>query len=759
MPRHFVRKFQIRSVVGLFVALVTILATSTFLAQGQTSNAGQASAELQRAPMNAGKKKKSGAVPQDSGNPFFLPAVIYDTGGTSPQEVVVADVNGDGIPDLLVANYCVAGGGNCALAPGSVSVLLGNGDGTFQPALIFASGGYWPSYLAVTDVNGDGIPDIVVSNSCAGLTYSACEADGSVSILLGNGDGTFQPAVSYDSGDQGAGAVALADLNGDGIPDIVVTNNGVGFPAVSMVGVLLGNGDGTFQPVVTYNLTQFFGAGSASGIALADLNHDGILDIVAGIGSSNPLRYPGAVVVLLGNGDGTFSPQNAYDVPGSPVLATTIADVNGNGIPDILAAFNPDTDTGGLEVLGLQGNPSHTYGLAQNASTITVSDVNADGNPDLVVGTAICTAEPPCNGPITGAVAVLFGNGNGTFQIPVFYSPAGAFAAVADLNNDGKLDVVATSQNGVGVLLNNRQGPPYISTTTAVVSSANPAARKQQVTYTATVTSPSGGAVSGTVTFQENTYVDGYIVFQAVVSQPLVNNQATWGPESYTKTGYRTITAEYSGDAVNGYSSSPVLSQYIGNLPVATSTKITSSASHLVYGQAVTFTASIRWGGGTVPNGESVTFYDGTNPIGTGTTAGGIATFTTSSLAAGTHTIGASYPGDGTFKPSKGKITQVVSAPPVETKTEVTTSGSPSLSGQPVTFTATVTSQYGAIPNGEVVTFYDGSTEIGTGTTASGVASFTTSSLTVKTHHIKATYAGDGTFEPSTGKVTQVVDN
>ena len=130
--------------------------------------------------------------------------------------MVVADVNGDGKPDLLVANQCADRG----CTNGTVGVLLGNGDGTFQTAVTYGSGGYGALSVAVADVNGDGKPDVVVANVCSN---AYCETNGTVGVLLGNGDGTFQTAVTYGSGGY-AHSVAVADVNGDGKPDLLVAN-------------------------------------------------------------------------------------------------------------------------------------------------------------------------------------------------------------------------------------------------------------------------------------------------------------------------------------------------------------------------------------------------------------------------------------------------------------------------------------------------------------------------------------------------------
>ena len=173
-----------------------------------------------------------------NGDGTLQPAVVYSSGANYAYSVAIGDLTGNGVPDLVVSNIDLVGGSN-----GSVAVLLGNGDGTFQPAVSYETGVEVAS-AAIGDVNGDGIPDLVAANySCA------CDPDGGeVAVLLGNGDGTFQPAVLYDSGGQAAYSVALADLRGNGILDVVVAN----LISQGALGVLLGNGDGTFQPAVAY---------------------------------------------------------------------------------------------------------------------------------------------------------------------------------------------------------------------------------------------------------------------------------------------------------------------------------------------------------------------------------------------------------------------------------------------------------------------------------------------------------------------------
>jgi len=187
--------------------------------------------------------------------------------------------------------------------------------------------------------------------------------------------------------------------------------------------------------------------------------------------------------------------------------------------------------------------------------------------------------------------------------------------------------------------------------------------------------------------------------------------------------------------------------------PFTTKTVVTTSGSPSFVGQAVTFTATVKWTYGTVPDGELVTFYDGTTAIGTRSTASGVATFTTSSLTAKTHYIKATYAGDAKFMLSSGTVKQVVEKYP--TTTSLTSSLNPSHFGQAVTFTAHVTST-GPAPTGSVK-FLDGTLAIGSKTLSGGIAKLTKSTLAVGTHSITAHYNGDAASSTSTSAVVNQV--
>lgn len=354
--------------------------------------------------------------------------------GVGSRLVVIADVNGDGKPDLVFADLNFSGAG----------VMLGNGDGTFQPEVRFASGGQEVSGVAVADLNGDGKLDIVVANFDTKT----------VGVLLGNGDGTFQPVQTYASGGASL-AILAADVNREGKIDVIVNNSNNN----GMVAVLLGNGDGTLRT------PNFVGSGTALGIALADVNGDGNPDLL--------VAEIGAAGVMLGNGDGTFKALVNYTTGGNKATSITAADVNGDHKPDLLVTFGCGIGSscpGQVAVYLGHGDgtfqPFVEHGTgAQNALAIAAADVNHDGTVDLVVANLCGLKAYSCTG--AGVVSVLRGRGDGTFKTPQLFASGGTrpvSVAVADVNGDNKPDLVVINdrwsyynQNygSASVLLNN----------------------------------------------------------------------------------------------------------------------------------------------------------------------------------------------------------------------------------------------------------------------------------------------------------------
>jgi hypothetical protein len=575
----------------------------------------------------------------------FKPPVPYGSGASFGNFVVAADVNGDHKLDLLVGNTCV-GPNDCST--GSVAVLLGNGNGTFQPAVVYPSGGPTESsHIAVGDVNGDGALDLILPN-CVTQTNPFCMGpDGAISVLLGNGDGTFQPAVNYSTGTPTPWSVALADLNGDKKLDLVVANRGTS-TVHGALSVLLGNGDGTFQP------PRVFGIGPAVSVSVADLNGDHKPDLVAAF-------LGGDVEVWLGNGDGTFRPPSQYMTGGQDAWSVAIADLNGDGKLDLAVAnacpLSECTPTTQGSVGILLGNGDGTFRPAvaypsggTGAVSITIADLNGDLVPDLAVANAGNSSQTN-----VGAVAVLAGVGDGTFLPAVTFSSkqAGATAVTtADLNGDGRLDLAATTsclghtatcEGGVSVFLKSiGSSQAHLST------SASPVFVGQSVTFTATVSSSFAPIPDG----ESVTFYDGAAILASV---PLATGSATYTTSALSAKTH-TIKVTYAGD-YNLKSSSSGVSQIIQKYPTTTAVTSTPNPSHPA--QIVTFTVQVK-SAGSAPSGR-VQIRDGSTLIATISLANGTGTFSTTKLAVGTHSITATYLGDAnTDKSTSATLTQVV---------------------------------------------------------------------------------------------------
>jgi hypothetical protein len=559
------------------------------------------------------KSARQQAIPDaqqsGSGPLLFLPVVNYYTGVS--YALAVVDVNGDGKPDIIACG-------------GGMSVLLGNGDGTFQPAVTYPSGGN-PFSFAVGDLNHDGKPDLIAANADTAV----------VGVLLGNGDGTFRPVVTYPSGGYLPMGIGVGDLNNDGHQDVVVINE----PALS---VLLGNGDGTLQAAAI--------VGGVSGypdqLVIGDANGDGNLDVFI------PFEATGDadsfVRVLLGSGDGKDFAGSQYGWKGSgPITAAAIADFNGDGYLDMVATNYGDRPPSQVGVFLGNGDGTFQSALTFNTqlstqSSVAVADVDRDGHPDLIVAS------------FGTALALLKGNGDGSFQGPVLYDSRGGWlhsVMAGDVNGDGLPDVLVANSgsNAVGVFLNNSAAPP---STTSLTSSVNPVDIKKTVTYTAKVTNKSGGTLNGIVDFKDGT--------GTVATVTLSNNQAAFSTSYIRKQlGAHSITATYGGEyQVATGSVSPPLTEYVRGTLSKTTLASSGSPSHV--GQSVTFTATVTAHSGKVPDGETVTFTTGKTVLGMGSTSNGSANLTTSFSKAKTYTIKATYAGDDVFEPSAGTFKQIV---------------------------------------------------------------------------------------------------
>ena len=366
-------------------------------------------------PTGAPARRRDRATPwleilEDRRVPSFM-TTTYPTAaeGLQTGAIAVGDLTGNGIPDLVISQGSFLAG-----------VYPGNGDGTFQPAgsYVVSGGGFFlgVSGIQLADLRGNGISDIVTSGGIDG-----------VSVLLGNGDGTFEPRHDYLVG-EGAWNLVVADLTGNGIPDIVTANFYDG-----TVSVLLGNGDGSFKPAATYAV-----APGPLGIAAGAFGGDSGLPDLAVV-SQPSSTGPGFVSLLVNHGDGTFALHVDYPVGVAPV-GIALGDFAHTGTLDIAV-----TNSFGNSVSILLGNGDHTFQQARDIAVpggpirVAAADFNNDGNLDLAVTTTFADHNQ---------VNVLLGDGTGNFAPPVVFptgdTPLGI--VTADLTNDGSADLVTANR-------------------------------------------------------------------------------------------------------------------------------------------------------------------------------------------------------------------------------------------------------------------------------------------------------------------------
>jgi len=562
----------------------------------------------------------------------------------------VGDIDGDGKADLVFAESGIYRGNSQDGVP-IYFTAISNGDGTFPTPTPHA----FPQIAPAGDfddgitVNGLQITNFSKGGK-AGLIFTFNEQAGGPTItqpytqgfavLPGNGDGTFgtplitttassATAINFNFGPQIA---AIADLNGDGNPDLVVINNtyvfGVG--AASQVEVFLGNGDGTFKAPILVTTPA-----NPTNLILSDFNKDGKLDLAVVCGAIN--AQTDELAILLGNGDGTF---------GAPAIMTVVSDINGG-------------------------------------ATVAAADFNADGNVDLAMFSPY------------GFAGIFYGNGDGTFTsvntgsyvVPkdLFNLSVGGAAVAVDLNGDGKPDILA----GNTILLNlygTSVATPPAASTTALAASPTTITVGASVTFTATVTGPSGNTTvpTGTVTFMDGATALGHGTLNAS------------GVATYTTTalpiGSDSITAVYAGDANFNPSTSAAVVVTV-NAVVATTTALAASPTSALTGVNIGFTATVTPASGAVTPTGTVTFYDGATSIGSGTLNGsGVGTFSTTALAAGSHPITAQYGGSTAFAASTSTaVTVTITVPPPDFSIAISPTSGTETSSAPATTTLTVT--------------------------------------------------------------------
>ncbi len=364
--------------------------------------------------------------------------------------LVAADFNGDGKMDI--ATVTAATGNN---NQETVGIFLGNGNGTFTAGNRY-SGLFGVNNIGISDLDGDGNPDLIVGFSDPNGFGPASGSGSYVYFLLGRGDGTFAGSVAYDTPTGGLSVgppFALADFNGDNIPDIVTTTNVSGLSLYT----LIGNGAGTFAPGVTKAITATNVGGNPPLVLAGELTSATSNDAILGLttqSAGTTGTAAGDVAVFLGNGNDTFGSE--MDTPfDSEAGAMVTGDFNNDNALDVIVGGPVTTDSNGNPASGavfyLEGKNNGSFDTPVpidtplNPVSFAAGELTSAKNLDLVVANG---GTPFATTPVDGSVLVYLGNGNGTFQSPKTLS-APSFpqaVAIADVNHDGHPDIVVLSE-------------------------------------------------------------------------------------------------------------------------------------------------------------------------------------------------------------------------------------------------------------------------------------------------------------------------
>jgi hypothetical protein len=727
---------------------ITLTATATELPGGTSLTPGQVIFQYQQTaggvtiPGSFGSVQLSSAgtatlVVMPSVGAYAVTAVFSGTAmegpsSSAPQALTISSNGSYGSTTTLVSNGSI---GNYTLAatvtgfglatPGSILSFLdttaanaGIATATLDPlsvvtTMLLESSSPLTNANAQTaasgDLNGDGIADLV-SATCGG-------GNGTVSVQLGVGDGTFQAAVPYPVSTC-VTVVAIGDVNGDGKPDLTAVS-----PFAGTVSILLGSGNGTFtlQPNPLQVGSSYPNA-QPDAIAVVDLNEDGKLDIVVANDAEND------VAVFLGNGDGTFGPEQLFAV-GSGPNSVAVADLNADVAPDLMVANQND---GTISVLlGIGNGTFHpqttlSYPYGDSAGQLAVGSLRGNGVIDLIA--------PDLYDP---SVFIYLGNNDGTFAAPAALNlnlNSGMDAVVADLNHDGKLDLAVTTFAQIGVFYGVGDGTFGAETDYSTGQA-------------------SGQGYVNLIAADLNN--DGLI--DLIATDSVDNTQAfLLGQQSATATasavyvtgsGTQLIDASFPGDGTHAASVSNTVPLQ-PSVQSASNTSLTTSNANIATGSMATFTAAVT----PIPTGASygtISFYNGGVLLGTQpVNASGIATYSTASLPAGTDAIAAVYSGNATLALSTSRV--VIETVMTPTSTSLSASTVTPAAGQSVTLYATVTPASTDATRG-TVSFYTGSTLLGTAALSSGgVASLSVSALTNGLNLITGVYSGSIDFAGST---------
>jgi Bacterial Ig-like domain (group 3)/FG-GAP-like repeat len=583
--------------------------------------------------------------------------------------------------------------------------------------------------IASAYLDGDNNLDVVTGDSVRTVpsTDPAPPDNSTITVLLGKGDGTFKTQVNYPGCTVGSAVqILLADFNRDGNTDIALgcsdrTNANIHNGTNGGLVIILGNGNGTFRA------PTFYSTGDVASIAMGDFNGDGLLDIAL---TDNAQQN---VIFFTGNGDGTFTQDPVSIVTAAAARGVVVADLNKDGIDDVAYAVASGS-LFDLYVAISNGDGTFKVPILPAATQIgeflTAGDTNADNNTDIVAATITRPGGPPVSN-IGNSLFVLQGNGNGTFKTPVAYlSDIPSDPHLADVNGDGIPDIIAGGSLGALVYQGNGDGT-FVPYAAGSLPSLEPIIGGFVLTYAVNAGDFNNDGNADLI----GTDADSA---QAAVSLSLVAQTSTASALTSVAvfplgSGVHFVNASYSGDGV--YIGSVSTTVPLTAAPVDTSLTLTAVPTlSVLTGQSVTLTAVLSpftvSPPTTTTNGELVNFFSGSALLGSGTLSNGVATLTTAGLVTGVDSLTAVFPGDSNYNPSTSNLIPVTVADIL-----LTSSVNPSTYLQSVTFTATV----GSGKTG-TVTFLDGATAIGTASIGGPAVTFTTSSLSIGSHNITAQY-------------------
>ena len=619
----------------------------------------------------------------NNGGGSFTAGNSYGLGGSELAPFVAGDFNRDGKVDIVMASTISEVGNN---SEGTISVLLGNGDGSMQGARVITTTQNLQSNSAITaDLNGDGIPDLIQTV----LNYGG---EGAVFVSMGLGNDTYGPPTAVSTGSPNSFWVLAADFNRDGKLDLAVANECSDETCTQGgVAILLGNGDGTFQSPTIYSA----GAQYSLSIVSGDFNGDGKLDVAV-------MNQSASIGILLGNGDGTLQTAVVTDTSSGVSSNYSMApgDFNADGKTDIaLVSQAPTLGTGVVRIylsgdggtLTQSGSAVSTGGTAgpSNGMSIAVGDINGDGIPDLVVSNSCdLNGDSSCG---YGSISAFIGGGGGSFGAGITQTvPDGNFYSLllTDVNGDGILDAIATNSTGVAVFLGKGTG-----------------VFKAPTVY------------AGVATGGENVQL---AMDDLDIIQPGLSNGVT-----------------------------AILVNRAGSYLVSKSSSIYSYPSHSI---PLTSSATASYLTGITPTG-TISYYEGATLLASAPLKDGTASVDVSGLSLGEHTIVPYYSGDSNFSAYYGTpILHLVIPYPTET----------SITSPPITYgaygkvTINVTSTAGTV-TGYVSLTVDSGTPLIRSLT-NGEATIYLPGLTGGSHTLTASYAAQGIFGKSSATGTLQVN-